>query len=75
MSSAFKNMDALMGGGMLSNLGELKRRVIFVLLIMIVYRIGTYVPLPGINSIALAHLASQQSSGSLVYLILLRVVL
>jgi preprotein translocase subunit SecY len=65
MSSAFKSMDALLGSDMLSNLGELKRRVLFVLLVMIVYRIGTYVPLPGINSVALAQLANQQSSGVL----------
>jgi preprotein translocase subunit SecY len=65
MSSAFKNMDALMSGNLFSNLGELRRRIVFVILVMIIYRIGTYVPLPGINSIALSQLASQQSGGIL----------
>ena len=38
---------------------ELKRRVLFTLGILIVYRIGAHIPTPGINSVALAELFSQ----------------
>ena len=35
---------------------ELKRRILFTLGILVVYRIGAHIPTPGINSIALAEL-------------------
>lgn len=35
-------------------IGELKRRIIFTLLMLAVYRIGVQIPTPGINSEALA---------------------
>jgi preprotein translocase subunit SecY len=35
---------------------ELKRRILFTLGILIIYRIGAHVPTPGINSVALAEL-------------------
>jgi len=35
--------------GMMGNLAEVKSRIIFVLLALIVYRIGTYIPVPGVN--------------------------
>ncbi len=38
---------------------ELKKRVLFTLGILIVYRIGAHIPTPGINSVALAELFAQ----------------
>ena len=35
---------------------ELKRRVLFTLALIVVYRIGAHIPTPGINSVALAEL-------------------
>ncbi len=33
---------------------ELKKRIIFTLALLIVYRVGVHVPVPGIDSIALS---------------------
>lgn len=45
--------------GMQSGLGELWARIRFVLLAIVVYRIGTHIPVPGINPDALARLFEQ----------------
>lgn len=52
---------ALSQGG----LGELKRRLLFVLIGIFIYRIGAHIPVPGIDTSKLADLFSQQSSGIL----------
>ncbi|MBI3771163.1 MAG: preprotein translocase subunit SecY [Gammaproteobacteria bacterium] len=44
---------------------ELKRRLLFVLGALIVYRIGAHIPVPGVNPVALAELFSQQK-GSII---------
>lgn len=46
-------------------LGELKRRLLFVLLCLIVYRIGAHIPVPGINPQRLADLFKEQQGGIL----------
>lgn len=46
-------------------LGELKRRLLFVLLGILVYRIGAHIPVPGIDPQRLADLFRQQSGGIL----------
>ncbi len=46
-------------------LGELKRRLLFVLIGIIVYRIGAHIPVPGIDTQKLADLFNQQSNGIL----------
>ena len=44
----------------LSRLRELRQRLLFVLLALFVYRVCTYIPVPGINPVALAALFDQQ---------------
>ena len=44
---------------------ELKRRILFTALILLIYRLGGHVPTPGINRTALANFFNQQS-GSLM---------
>ena len=44
---------------------ELTNRIFFVLGALIVYRIGTYIPLPGIDSVTLKDIFSKQSGGVL----------
>ncbi len=44
---------------------ELKKRVFFVFIILIIYRIGSYIPLPGIDSLALSEFTDSQSGGLL----------
>ncbi len=54
------------GPGLLGGkLTELKQRVLFVLLGLVVFRIGSYIPVPGINAAALAELFNQ-TRGSIV---------
>lgn len=45
--------------GVQSGLGELKARLLFVLLAIVVYRIGAHIPVPGINPDRLAALFDQ----------------
>ena len=40
---------------------ELRKRLFFVFGAILVYRIGTYIPVPGINPAALASFFEQQS--------------
>ncbi|MEA3291450.1 MAG: preprotein translocase subunit SecY [Pseudomonadota bacterium] len=51
--------------GLMGNLTELKQRILFVLLAMVVFRIGTHVPVPGVDPGALAALFDQ-TKGSIV---------
>ena len=44
---------------------ELRQRILFTLFALIVYRLGTYIPVPGINPIALNEIVSQTSGGVL----------
>jgi preprotein translocase subunit SecY len=45
--------------------GDLKRRLIFLLLALIVYRIGTHIPVPGIDPDQLRQLFNSQQGGIL----------
>ncbi len=49
----------------ISKSGELKSRILFALGALIVYRIGTYIPIPGVDSAALSAIFSAQSQGIL----------
>jgi preprotein translocase, SecY subunit len=45
--------------------GDLKRRLVFLVLALIVYRLGTHIPVPGINPDELAALFQQNQGGIL----------
>jgi preprotein translocase subunit SecY len=45
--------------------GELSSRILFTLGVLIVCRVGSFVPIPGINSVALASLAERAQGGIL----------
>jgi preprotein translocase subunit SecY len=45
--------------------GDLKRRLVFLLGALIVYRIGAHIPVPGIDPVALADLFKSQKGGIL----------
>jgi preprotein translocase subunit SecY len=49
------------GLGSLGQLTELRQRFLFLVGALIVYRIGTYIPVPGVNPSALAALFDQQA--------------
>ena len=65
MASSTDRMAAGSGFGALAKADELKKRLWFTVGALIIYRLGTYLPLPGINPGALADIFSQQSSGIL----------
>ena len=48
-----------------SKLADLKRRLLFLLGALIVYRIGTFIPVPGIDPVALERLFNSQQGGIL----------
>ena len=48
-----------------SKLGELKTRFLFLIGALIVFRIGTYIPVPGVDPVALAEFFEKQSGGLL----------
>lgn len=51
------------GGG--KKYGDLKQRLVFLILALIVYRFGTHIPVPGINPGAMQDLFNTQSDGIL----------
>ncbi|OGT07619.1 MAG: preprotein translocase subunit SecY [Gammaproteobacteria bacterium GWF2_41_13] len=59
--NASKHNTSLSQGG----LSELKQRIIFLLLVLFIYRVGAHVPVPGLNPTALANLFNAQQNGIL----------
>ena len=65
MASAAEQLAANLNFAAFSKAEELKKRIWFTLGALLVYRLGTYIPLPGINLEALTQAFQQQSSGIL----------
>ncbi|SIQ74245.1 MULTISPECIES: preprotein translocase subunit SecY [unclassified Bosea (in: a-proteobacteria)] len=65
MASAAEQLAANLNFGALAKADELKKRIWFTLGALIVYRLGTYIPLPGMNPDAVADLFRQTQSGML----------
>ncbi len=57
--------NAGMGLGALTKSDDLRNRLLFTLGALIVYRLGTFIPIPGIDPVALDDIFSQQSTGIL----------
>jgi preprotein translocase subunit SecY len=45
--------------------GDLRRRIVFLLMALVVYRIGAHIPVPGIDPVQLQQLFNSQSGGIL----------
>ena len=65
MASAAEQLAASVNFGALSKAKELKKKIWFTLLALIVYRLGTYIPLPGIDSQVLDDIFQQNAGGIL----------
>jgi preprotein translocase subunit SecY len=65
MVSAAEQLAANLNFGALAKAEDLKKRIWFTLGALIVYRIGTYIPLPGINPEAFAAAFKDASQGIL----------
>jgi preprotein translocase subunit SecY len=65
MASAAEQLAANINFSSLTKSEDLKRRLWFTLGALIIYRLGSYIPIPGIDQAAIAQLANQNSSGIL----------
>ncbi|WP_372398325.1 preprotein translocase subunit SecY [Azospirillum sp. HJ39] len=65
MASAAEQLAANINFGAFSKATELKKRIWFTLAALIVYRLGTYIPLPGIDPHILQDVFKQQGGGIL----------
>jgi preprotein translocase subunit SecY len=65
MASAAEQLAANLNFGAFAKAEALKKRIWFTLGALLVYRLGTYVPLPGINPEALAQAFNSQQNGIL----------
>ncbi len=65
MASAAEQLASNLNFAAFAKAEDLKKRIWFTLGALIVYRLGTYVPLPGINPEAYAQAFDQQSRGVL----------
>lgn len=63
MASAAEQLAANLNFSAFAKAEELKKRIWFTLGALLVYRLGTYIPLPGIDPTALAQLFEQQQGG------------
>lgn len=65
MASAAEQLAANMNFGSFQKATELHNRIYFTLLALVVYRLGTYLPIPGIDPVAFAQAFESQSKGIL----------
>jgi preprotein translocase subunit SecY len=65
MASAADQLAANVNLGVFSKATELKKRIWFVMGALIVYRMGTFITIPGIDPVQMASLIQQQSRGVL----------
>lgn len=65
MSSAAERLASNLSIGMLSKASDLKARLWFVLGALVIYRIGTYIPIPGVDPVVLNQIFQQQKDGVL----------
>ncbi|MBV1866957.1 MAG: preprotein translocase subunit SecY [Marinosulfonomonas sp.] len=63
MASAAEQMAANTSWGTFGKATELRQRILFAIGLLIVYRIGTYIPVPGIDPIALQQFMEQAAGG------------
>lgn len=65
MASAAERMAASLNLGAFAKATELKKRIWFTIGALVVYRLGTYIPLPGIDPMIMADIFRQQAGGIL----------
>ncbi len=63
MASAAEQMAANMSWGAFGKATELRQRILFTIGLLIVYRLGTYIPVPGIDGTALREFMDQAAAG------------
>ena len=63
MASAAEQLAANLNFGAIAKAEDLKKRIWFTLGALLVYRLGTYIPMPGIDPQALAQVFNQAQNG------------
>lgn len=63
MASAAEQMAQNMSWSAFGKATELRQRILFTIGLLCVYRLGTYIPVPGIDAVALQNFVDQISSG------------
>ncbi|NGM45082.1 preprotein translocase subunit SecY [Rhodobacter sp. SGA-6-6] len=63
MASAAEQMAANLSWGALGKATDLRQRIFFTIGLLIVYRLGTYIPVPGIDGEALRNFMQQAGQG------------
>ena len=63
MASAAEQMAANMSWGAFGKATELRQRILFTIGLLIIYRIGTYIPVPGIDAGALKEFMDRTATG------------
>jgi preprotein translocase subunit SecY len=65
MASAAEQLAANLNFEAFAKATELHKRIWFTLMAMVVYRLGTYIPIPGIDPVAFQHAFTGQAQGIL----------
>src|SRR5689334_14910266 len=65
MASAAEQLAANLNMGVFSKATELKQRLWFTLGAILVYRLGTYIPVPGVDAQVMGEMMNQHSNGLL----------
>ncbi len=65
MASAAEQLASNLSLGTFSKATELKKRIWFTLGALLVYRVGTYIPVPGVDASVMGELLKQHGSGIL----------
>ena len=63
MASAAEQMAANLSWGTLAKAKDLRQRIVFTILLLMVYRLGTYIPVPGIDGTALREFMDKAGAG------------
>ncbi len=63
MASAAEQMAANLSWGALGKATDLRQRILFTVGLLIVYRLGTWIPVPGIDHVALTQFMDKASTG------------
>ena len=66
MASAAEQLAANLNFGAFAKATELNSRIWFTLAALVIYRVGTYVPIPGIDPVVLEDVFTQQLSGGII---------
>ncbi|HEX7389948.1 MAG TPA: preprotein translocase subunit SecY [Acidiphilium sp.] len=65
MASAAEQLASSLNLGTLARATDLKKRIWFTLGALIVFRLGTYIPIPGVDAAVMEHMLSQNGGGIL----------